>query len=149
MNLSPNFTLEQLSLTEHRQFLDDNHAWALQHLENLKRLAAGLERVLAFLGSELHLNSGIRCPALNAVVGGSPTSQHMQGLAADFTCEKYGVPYDIARAIVDSDIEFDQIIYEFGRWVHISFSATPRRSILSIHNSATGYIPGIILKGMA
>ena len=97
----------------------------------------------ALLGAPLEISSGYRSPALNSAVGGSPTSQHSQGLAADFACAAFGTPLEIAAAIQASDIEFDQCILEYGRWVHLSFSATPRGRVLSIYNSSDGYLDGL------
>lgn len=113
-------------------------------LPNLRRLARGLDRIRLLLGHPLEISSGYRSPALNAAVGGVPGSQHAQGLAADFACAPFGPPIAIARAIVASPIVFDQCILEFGRWVHISFSETPRRRALSIYSSAQGYLDGIV-----
>ena len=55
--------------------------------------------VSACLGHDLDISSGYRCPELNSAVGGSPTSQHCMGLAADFTCEDFGSPLEIAQAL--------------------------------------------------
>jgi hypothetical protein len=113
-------------------------------LENLRRLARGLDAVRRLLGHPLAITSGYRCPALNAAVGGAPASQHAQGLAADFTCPGFGPPLEVVRAIRDSSIAFDQCIYEFGEWVHLSFSPAPRRRVLTIYASAEGYLEGLV-----
>lgn len=110
---------------------------------NLRMLARGLDEVRRLLGRRLHITSGYRCPQLNAAVGGTPASQHTQGLAADFECRSFGTPLDIVAAIQRSPIAFDQCILEFGRWVHISFSPTPRRRVLTIYNSREGYLEGL------
>ena len=65
-------------------------------------------------------------------------------MAADFTCEPFGSPLEIAAAIRSSGITFDQCILEFNRWVHISFAPESRGRILSIYNSADGYLDGLI-----
>ena len=113
-------------------------------MDNLRRLAAGLDEVQLLLGHPLHISSGYRCPALNEAVGGTAQSQHCKGLAADFDCPAYGSPMQIARAIAASSIGFDQCIMEFERWVHLSFSAEPRRRVLSIYDSAQGYLLGLV-----
>ncbi len=110
---------------------------------NLRMLARGLDEVRRLLGRRLHITSGYRCPQLNAAVGGAPASQHTQGLAADFECPSFGTPLDIVAAIQRSPIDFDQCILEFGRWVHISFSPTPRRRVLTIYDSREGYLEGL------
>jgi len=110
---------------------------------NLRMLARGLDQVRRLLGHRLRITSGYRCAELNAAVGGAHGSQHTVGLAADFECPAYGTPLDIVAAIHRSTIVFDQCILEFGRWVHISFSTTPRRRVLTIYDSEEGYLDGL------
>ncbi len=73
-----------------------------------------------------------------------PNSQHAQGLAVDFTCPEFGPPMAITSAIRDSEIVFDQCILEFAEWVHMSFSAAPRRRVLTIYDSHEGYLDGLV-----
>ncbi|MFN0300856.1 MAG: D-Ala-D-Ala carboxypeptidase family metallohydrolase [Burkholderiales bacterium] len=113
-------------------------------LPNLRRLASGLDSIQVVLGSAIEISSGYRCPELNRIVGGTPGSQHQQGLAADFVCTGFGEPIQVAIAIVNSTVDYDQIILEFGRWVHVSFSPAPRRRALTIYSSANGYLDGIV-----
>jgi len=113
-------------------------------LDNLRRLARGLDLVRRLLGHRLEISSGYRCAELNAAVGGAPSSQHTQGLAADFCCPAFGPPLAIARVIRDSDIVFDQLILEYGDWIHISFSPAPRRRVLTIYTAREGYLDGLI-----
>lgn len=112
-------------------------------LDNLRRLAAGLDRVRELLGHPLQISSAYRSPQLNAAVGGVPESMHTRGLAADFACEAFGPPITIARAIDVSSLEFDQCILEYGRWVHLAFADSPRRRVLSIYDAKAGYQVGI------
>jgi hypothetical protein len=112
-------------------------------LPNLQRLARGLDKVRGLLGQPLEISSAYRSPALNAAVGGVSDSQHTHGLAADFTCPGFGTPLEVARTIRDSQIDFDQCILEFGEWVHLSFSPTPRRRVLTIYAAGEGYLEGL------
>ena len=143
MQLSPHFSLAQLvhSETAEERGIDNSPPAGI--LENLRRLAAGLEEVQRLLGAPLEISSGYRCKALNEAVGGSATSQHVDGLAADFTCPDFGPPLDVARAIRQSGIDFDQCILEFGRWVHVSFSSSPRGRVLTIYDAKEGYLAGL------
>jgi zinc D-Ala-D-Ala carboxypeptidase len=147
MRLTPNFSLEQLiqSETAERERIDNTPAPEI--LDNLRRLAQGLEQVRALTGFPLEISSGYRCPELNLRVGGARTSQHTRGQAADFTCDEFGPPLEIIKAIRDSDIEFDQCILEYARWVHISFSAAPRGKVLTIYDPKEGYLEGLWDKG--
>jgi hypothetical protein len=143
MQLTRGFTLQTLiySETAARRGIDNRPSDDV--LVNLKRLAEGLEAVQALLGHPIEVSSGYRCAELNAAVGGAGTSQHMQGLAADIVCPQFGPPIEIARAIMVSDIGFDQCINEWGRWVHVSFSPVPRGRVLSIYDSKNGYLEGL------
>ena len=143
MQLSAHFTLERLTHSETalRRGIDNTPPTEL--LQNLSALALGLEEVQRLLGHPIEISSGYRCPALNAAVGGSTASQHVQGLAADFVCPDFGPPLDVARAIGVSAIAFDQCILEFGNWVHLSFSAQPRIRLLTIYDSNEGYLAGL------
>jgi zinc D-Ala-D-Ala carboxypeptidase len=141
--LSRHFHLEQLlhSDTALERGIDN---WPNEAaLANLRRLAAGLDRVQDLLGHPLNITSGFRCPELNKAVGGTANSQHCQGLAADFDSPEYGTPMEIALAIARSDIDFDQCIMEFGHWVHLSFAERPRRRVLTIYSATAGYQEGL------
>jgi hypothetical protein len=113
-------------------------------IPNLRLLARGLDRIRLLLGHPLDISSGYRSPALNAAVGGARNSQHSQGLAADFTCPGFGPPLAIARAVRNSTIAFDTVILEFDEWVHVSFTAAPRRRLLTIYDAKEGYLDGLL-----
>lgn len=143
MQLTENFSLAQLTASEiaAREGIDNSPP--PEAVANLALLAAGLEQVQALLGAPLEVSSGYRCPELNRAVGGSASSQHTQGMAADFTCAPFGTPIEVAAAVQASGIGFDQCILEFNRWVHISFSPNPRGRVLSIYDSREGYLDGL------
>jgi putative chitinase len=83
-------------------------------------------------------------PAVNVAVGGSEKSAHMDGFAIDFTCPGVGVPLEVARKIAASDIKYDQMIHEYGRWVHISFDPALRKQQLTIFKPEGKYKPGLL-----
>jgi hypothetical protein len=114
--LSPHFSLEELTATQHRGI--DNTP-SPQVIENLKLLAGDLLELVRMLLGPVHINSGYRSPELNAMVGGQPTSQHCEGLAADFIVTRFTLQ-EATRRIRGQHIIFDQLIYEFGGWIHIS-----------------------------
>jgi putative chitinase len=144
MQLSTHFTLEEAthSDTAIRQGID-NQPSTLQ-LENMKAAAVGMEKVRALLGKPITVNSWLRLPAVNIAVGGSGKSSHMDGWAIDFTSASFGKPYDVAKAIEASGIKYDQIIHEFGRWVHISFAPEMRQQNLTIFKPDNKYKAGIL-----
>lgn len=136
--LSPHFTLDELTFSQTAERLGINNDPGPEVLAALKRTATGLEAVRVRLGgAPIIISSGYRAPAVNAAVGGSATSQHMRGEAVDFTAPRFGPPRAVVDALADSDVPYDQLILEFGRWVHISFSMQPRRHALVIDRAGT------------
>lgn len=136
MYLSTHFLLDELthSQTASRQGIDNTPD--AQTIERLKKTCYGLEEVRILLGGyPIHISSGYRSAAINSAVGGSQGSQHLLGQAVDFTCPRFGTPKEIVRKIKDSNIQYDQLIEEFGQWVHISFSDRNRRHALIIDKS--------------
>jgi zinc D-Ala-D-Ala carboxypeptidase len=141
MNLSPNFTLEELTASETavRNGLDNTPGPTAY--QNLVRLANFLEEVKRVLGGKpIMINSAYRGPVVNAHVGGSKNSQHIIGCAADIRVPGM-TPDQVVRAIVDSDLQYDQLIREFDSWTHISISdkegSTPRGQTLIIDRAGT------------
>ena len=134
MNLSPHFTLDELTHTDHRE-IDNSPTQA--EISNLQQLANFLEEVKTVLGGKpIMISSGFRCKALNDAVGSKDTSQHRTGFAADFRVPGM-TPDEVVRAIVASGIGYDQIIREFDRWTHISVSDKPRKQALIIDKAGT------------
>lgn len=138
MQLTPNFDLSELvaSQTAARRGIDNTPTPEI--IENLQHLATQLELVRTLLGAPLHISSGYRCPELNLAIGGARNSQHLAGQAADFTAPKFGTPAEIVDAVRESNIDFDQVILEFDRWVHISFKKSGnKRQALVIDKTGT------------
>jgi zinc D-Ala-D-Ala carboxypeptidase len=123
MNLSPHFTLEELTTTDHRQF--DNTPSAFE-IANLTRLANFLEQVKAALGGKpVMVNSAFRSKQVNDAVGSKDTSQHRVGCAADIRVP--GVtPDQVVKAVMAAKLPFEQLIREFDRWTHISIPNDPK-----------------------
>jgi len=143
MQLSAHFTLEDLSFSDTARDCGLDNTPPPEALENLRRLAEGLEEVRSLLGAPLEISSAYRCVALNEAVGGARASHHVQGWAADIACPAYGTPLEVALAIRDSLIVFDTVILEFGRWVHLSFAPSERRRLLTIHDDGASYVEGL------
>jgi hypothetical protein len=154
MKFPPHFTLEELtsSQTATRNEIDNEPneqeksnilrvAWFLESLRMRVRMKTGKRSVII-------VSSGFRCEMLNIMIGGSKTSAHMQGLAADIMCPDL-TPLELAKFIRDNmdDEPFDQVIHEFNRWVHIGLSkALPRYEELTAvkENGKTVYKKGLI-----
>ena len=138
MNLTPHFTLEELTHTDHRQYDNDpNEA----ELANIQRLAEFLESVKTILGGKpVMINSAFRSKAVNDAVGSKDTSQHRIGCAADIRVPGM-TPDEVVKAIIASGIGYDQVIREFDRWTHVSIPNTPtiapRKQALIIDKTGT------------
>ena len=137
MNLTPHFTLEELTASQSAARLGLDNTPPPEMVDALKRTAQLLEEVRALLGRPVLVSSGYRAPAVNRAVGGAANSAHMLGCAADFSCPSFGSPLDICRAIARSDIAFDQLIHEFRAWVHIAWAPSPRRQVLTTDAAGT------------
>ena len=138
MQISEHFTLEELTHTDHREF---DNAPNEAELENIKRLAAFLEEVKSILGGKpVMVNSAFRSKLVNDAVGSKDTSQHRVGCAADLRVVGM-TPDEVVKAIIASDLNFDQIIREFDRWTHISIPNSihnlPRKQALIIDKKGT------------
>ena len=139
MNVTNHFTLEELTFSQTAARLGLNNEPPPDVVDALTRTAHGLEMVRVLLQAPILVSSGYRSPRVNRAVGGAANSQHILGEAADFTAPGFGPPEMIVRAIMRSTrpIPYDQLIVEFGRWVHISFSREPRHQALVIDHDGT------------
>lgn len=142
MNLSPNFTLAELTRTD--TGIPNTPTQA--EIEHLRLLT---ERILQplrdALGVPVSVSSGYRGERVNLAVGGTATSQHRLGQAADISARGISAP-ELAQRIVDLQLPFDQLIQEFGRWVHVSYGPRHRRQVLTAvkQGGRTVYLPGLV-----
>lgn len=138
MNLSPSFTLDELTHTDHREF---DNVPNESELANLTRLAAFLETVKTAVGGKpVLVNSAFRCKEVNDAVGSKDSSQHRIGCAADIRVPGM-TPDEVVRAIIGAKLPYDQVIREFDRWTHVSIpntvEAKPRGQKLIIDKTGT------------
>lgn len=136
MQLSPHFSLAEMtrSNTAARLGLDNSPSKTI--IEVLKYTASQMELVRSVCGARpVTIFSGYRAPAVNKAVGGSATSDHKNALATDFMISGLTIAQTVAL-IRKSDIKFDQLIDEFGSWVHIGFGTRMRGQILSARTVA-------------
>ena len=128
MKLSANFSLAELTKSETALRHDLDNTPSLREIDNLQALVDNvLQPIRDYYGMSVRVNSGFRHPDVNAAVGGSKTSDHCKGMAADI--EIAGVPNaDLAKWIADN-LEFRQLILEFytrgipdSGWVHVSYN---------------------------
>ena len=140
MKLSPNFSLEELTFSQVASRRGLNNTPSEKVIDNLERLAFFLEQVRKLFNKPLLISSGYRSREVNEAIGGSKTSQHCEGCAADFNVKGIS-PSAVVRAIVDGNIPYDQVILEFDSWVHISIpnvkGTPPRKQALIIDRNGT------------
>lgn len=129
-NLTPHFTLEELTHTDHRELdntpttsercIIDGKEVMVNAYENLPRLANFLEQLKVILGGKpIMVNSAFRSEAVNTAVGSRNTSDHRRGCAADIRVPGM-TPDEVTRAIIASDLGYAQVIREFDRWTHVA-----------------------------
>ena len=152
MNLSANFSLKELTKSDTATRLGLDNTPGEAALENLKVLCEKvLQPVREHFGKSVTVNSGYRSPESNAAVGGSKTSDHCKGQAADI--EIPGVANaDLAQWIMDN-CDYTQLILEFytqgipdSGWVHVSFdpSNLKMQELTAVKVSGkTQYLPGL------
>lgn len=149
--LTPHFTLEELTHTDHRELdntpttsercIIDGKEVMVNAYENLPRLAKFLEDLKVVLGGKpIMVNSAFRSEAVNTAVGSKNTSDHRRGCAADIRVPSM-TPDQVVRAIIASDLPYQQVIREFDRWTHVSITTkegdVPRKSKLIIDKQGT------------
>jgi hypothetical protein len=127
MNLSANFTLKELTKSDTATRLGLENSPDEATIENLKLLCQEvLQPIREHFGKSVTVNSGFRSPESNAAVGGSKTSDHCLGRAADIEID--GIPNpELAQWIMDN-LDYTQLILEFytqgqpnSGWVHVSY----------------------------
>ncbi len=130
--MTPHFKLDEFTRSDTAARMGNANTPRPEHLPNLQALAEFLEKVKALpkiAGRPVVIESAYRNPEVNAAVGGVPNSDHCLGLAADI--EVPGLSdLAVAEAIRDSELDFDQLIREDGRTVHVSINPRMRRQVL-------------------
>ena len=154
IRVSKNFALSEMVKSATAERLNVDNSPSDIHLVNLTHLAIRILQPVRDEFGVITINSGYRSPALNAKVGGSKTSQHCNGQAADF--ESFSTPNpDLAKWIANN-LEFDQLILEFydgvnpnSGWVHCSYNLMGnRKKIMTALKTKSGvqYKNGFVSK---
>lgn len=152
MNLTTNFTLSEMTKSETALRFGMANDPSETEIGNLKTLCENvLQPVRDHYGKGVKVNSGFRHPEVNAKVGGSKTSDHCLGQAADI--EIPGVPNAELAAWIRDNLEFRQLILEFytpgipdSGWVHVSYVAEDnKKQVMTAvkRDGKTVYLPGL------
>ena len=136
MSVTQHFTLEEVQKSNTATRLGIDNSVPSELMVNVKRMCQKLEEVRSMFNRPIIISSFYRCPELNAKVGGSKTSAHMNGLACDFLVS-VKFPHTVFDVIRDSTMVFDQLILESSSsgsvWVHLGIekeASQPRRMIM-------------------
>jgi zinc D-Ala-D-Ala carboxypeptidase len=153
MKLSQHLDLAEVTRSDSAKRKGISNMPTPEHIENFKKLAENIfEPIRKHFGVPIMISSGYRSKALNTAIGGSLTSQHCSGEAIDIDMDgtANGVTNKMVFDYIKSNLNFDQLIWEFGTkdapdWVHVSFESTgkQRKQILRAIKSGgkTAYQP--------
>jgi hypothetical protein len=135
MKLSEHLDLSEVTRSETAKRKGISNMPTEAHIANFKLLAEKVfQPIREHFRCPIHISSGYRSKELNAAIGGSLTSQHCQGEAIDIDMD--GTPHGVTNRMVfdyiKDNLEFDQLIYEFGDsnnpdWVHVSYESTGKQ----------------------
>ena len=151
--LTKNFSLHELTKSETAARHDMENNPGPAEIACLTELAGKvLQPIRDHFAKGVHINSGFRHPDVNAKVGGSRTSDHTRGMAADL--EIPGVPNAALAEWIKNNLEFTQLILEFytpgipdSGWVHVSYDpGNLKKQVMTAtkQNGKTVYLPGLV-----
>jgi hypothetical protein len=147
MYLSPNFTLAEMTVSQEAVRRGILNAPKQEHIANLQKLCNEiLEPLRAKIGRPVVVSSGFRSASVNQFVGGSKTSDHMVGAAADIIVPGM-TPLQVCQVISTINLPFKQCINEFDAWCHVSIGPHAKRELLSAKRDAEGkvfYLKGLV-----
>lgn len=137
MRLTNNFLLNEFTTSQMAERFSYNNEPDEKAIENLKLLC---ENVLQPLRDKVNtptfINSGYRSYLVNAAVGGRFNSQHLEGKAADFIVPSMDL-VDVFN-LIRQDFQFDQLIFEFGKWIHVSWNGENNRNDVLLSKKVYG-----------
>ncbi len=147
--MTPHFSLAELTRSNTATRLKLENTPTPDALERLQATAEMLERIREHLGYPLTVTSGYRSPEVNKAVGGVTSSDHAQGMAADFVCPGFGSPFEVCKALAPhvSVLDIRQLIYERvgGKtWVHVSTRQPAKVVNRVITASDSGFLLGVV-----
>ena len=137
MKLTENFCLEEFTVSQVAERHGYKNEPNAMQIENLRLLCVNvLQPLREIIAVPIFINSGFRSFDVNAAVGGKFNSQHLEGKAADFVVPSMNLVD--AFNIVLQRLVFDQLIYEFGKWIHVSWNIEMNRKDVMISKKVYG-----------
>jgi len=153
MKLSKNFSLTELTRSQTASRLGLDNTPTLTVIDNLQALVDNVLQPMRDALGPVNITSGYRSPDVNAAVGGSNTSHHSRGMAADLTVVGK-TNKDVCEWIRDN-LKFTQLIWEFptkenpqAGWVHVAYDPKDLKcQVLTATkvNGKTVYTAGLVL----
>jgi len=137
LKLSQNFSLTEFITSQAAERYGYRNEPNEKQIENLRALCEHvLQPVRALIGVPIIVSSGFRNFDVNYAVGGRMNSQHMEGKAADFIVPEKDLKevFELIRI----ECSFDQLIYEFGKWIHVSWNGEKNRNEVMISKNVYG-----------
>lgn len=137
LRLSENFYLDEFIISQ----VGERHGYRNEpnekQIENLRLLCVNvLQPLREIINVPIFINSGFRSFDVNAAVGGRFNSQHLEGKAADFVVHSMNL-IDVFNIILQK-LSFDQLIYEFEKWIHVSWNGELNRKDVMISKKIYG-----------
>jgi zinc D-Ala-D-Ala carboxypeptidase len=154
MKLSKNFVLSEIIRSNTAKRLGIKNEPTKKHMEGIQRIITNLVQPMRDSIGPIRISSGYRNPELNRAIGGSSSSQHCKGEALDLQFWQNGKMMNelIYEWVLDSGLEFDQMINEFDfAWIHISLKKNKnRKDVLEAYKDEDGdtkykYVDDIII----
>lgn len=128
--MTTNFTLEELYRSSFATRNNIDNTPNEKQTENLRFVANNLEYIREKLGNyPILVTSGFRNKEVNKAVGGVRNSDHLEGLAVDIIIKNNKSIKDTAKQIIETQLEFDQIII-YRNFIHLGFNKRMRRNIV-------------------
>jgi zinc D-Ala-D-Ala carboxypeptidase len=154
MKLTQNFSLSELTRSQTATRKGIVNQPNDEQLANLVALCeCVLQPIRDHFGTSVRISSGLRVPELNAAIGGSTTSDHCKGMAADIEVPPID-NLELARWVEGSGLAFRQLILEYydgtpdSGWIHVSYDpADNKRQVLTAtkQGGKTVYLPGLVV----
>jgi len=137
MKLSENFYLNEFTVSQ----VAERHCYKNEpnekQIENLRLLCVNvLQPLREKIALPIFINSGFRSFDVNVAVGGRNNSQHLEGKAADFIVP--AMDLDDVLDLLKRDFHYDQMIFEFGRWIHVSWNGDKNRNEVLLSRKVNG-----------
>lgn len=145
LRLSEHYMLSHFTFSEYAERHGIDNTPPESVINNLREVAYALEEIQRGTGYYVpHILSGYRCPELNKRIGGSKNSAHMKGLAVDFCCPGYGSALKVCKLAASGILKFDQVIWEYLSWCHLSVRPGRNRSMILTKKRGQPYSIGFV-----